>query len=58
MIPRGVSYEEAMRQFRWPKPKKLNIGRAVCERHNPATGQDGVELSGADDDPGEDRAPP
>src|SRR5471030_262388 len=36
MIPRGVSYEEAMRQFRWPKPKKLNIGRAVCERHNPA----------------------
>jgi acetyl-CoA synthetase len=37
MIPRGLPYEEAMRQFRWPKPKKLNIGRAVCERHNPAT---------------------
>ena len=37
MIPRGVSYPEAMRQFRWPKPEKLNIGRLVCERHNPAT---------------------
>src|ERR1700760_3103017 len=37
MIPRGLPYEEAMRQFRWPKPNKLNIGRAVCERHNPAT---------------------
>jgi acetyl-CoA synthetase len=37
MIPRGVPYEEAMRQFRWPKPRKLNIGRIVCERHNPAT---------------------
>ena len=37
MIPRGVSYDEAMRQFRWPKPEKFNIGRAVCERHNPAT---------------------
>ena len=37
MIPRGLSYDEAMRQFRWPKPKKLNIGRAVCERHNPGT---------------------
>src|SRR5882724_6123343 len=33
MIPRGVSYEEAMRQFRWPKPERFNIGRAVCERH-------------------------
>jgi len=37
MIPRGLPYEEAMRQFRWPKPPKFNIGRAVCERHNPAT---------------------
>ena len=37
MIPHGLSYDEAMRQFRWPKPKKLNIGRAVCERHNPGT---------------------
>lgn len=37
MIPRGLPYEEAMRQFRWPKPRKLNIGRVVCERHNPAT---------------------
>ena len=33
MIPRGVPYEEAMRQFRWPKPERFNIGRAVCERH-------------------------
>jgi acetyl-CoA synthetase len=33
MIPRGVSYHEAMRQFRWPWPEKFNIGRAVCERH-------------------------
>lgn len=33
MIPHGVSYEEAMRQFRWPKPERFNIGRAVCERH-------------------------
>jgi acetyl-CoA synthetase len=33
MIPHGVSYEEAMQQFRWPKPAKFNIGYAVCERH-------------------------
>src|SRR5712671_253849 len=33
MIPRGVPYEEAMRQFRWPELKRFNIGRAVCERH-------------------------
>ncbi len=33
MIPHGVSYEEAMRQFRWPRPERFNIGRAVCERH-------------------------
>ncbi|HTR85444.1 MAG TPA: AMP-binding protein [Reyranella sp.] len=33
MIPRGVSYDQAMREFRWPKPEKFNIGRAVCERH-------------------------
>ena len=33
MIPHGVSYEEAMRQFRWPRPQRFNIGRAVCERH-------------------------
>ena len=33
MIPHGVSYEEAMRQFRWPRPPRFNIGRAVCERH-------------------------
>ena len=37
MIPRGLPYEEAMRQFRWPTPKKLNIGHLVCERHGPAT---------------------
>jgi acetyl-CoA synthetase len=35
MIPRGLPYEEAMRQFRWPKPERFNIGRAVCERHPP-----------------------
>jgi acetyl-CoA synthetase len=33
MIPHGVSYEEAMRQFRWPRPERFNIGWAVCERH-------------------------
>jgi len=33
MIPRGLSYDEAMRQFRWPEPERFNIGRAVCERH-------------------------
>src|ERR1700761_4333087 len=33
MIPRGVPYDQAMREFRWPKPEKFNIGRAVCERH-------------------------
>jgi acetyl-CoA synthetase len=32
MIPRGVSYEEAVRRFRWPRPDRFNIGRAVCER--------------------------
>jgi acetyl-CoA synthetase len=37
MIPRGLPYEEAMRQFRWPTPKKMNIGNLVCERHGPAT---------------------
>lgn len=33
MIPRGVSYDEAMRRFRWPRPERFNIGHAVCERH-------------------------
>lgn len=33
MIPRGVPYDEAMRQFRWHIPERFNIGRAVCERH-------------------------
>jgi acetyl-CoA synthetase len=33
MIPRGVPYDEAMRLFRWPRPERFNIGRAVCERH-------------------------
>src|SRR5262245_47838998 len=33
MIPRGVSYDEAMRRFRWPRPKRFNLGYAVCERH-------------------------
>src|SRR5665213_4548998 len=33
MIPRGLPYDEAMRQFRWPRPDKFNIGRTVCERH-------------------------
>ncbi len=35
MIPHGLSYDEAMRRFRWPRPEKFNIGRAVCERHHP-----------------------
>ena len=35
MIPRGLSYDDAMRQFRWPRPERFNIGRAVCERHPP-----------------------
>ena len=35
MIPRGLPYDEAMRQFRWPRPERFNIGRAVCERHPP-----------------------
>ena len=33
MIPRGLPYDEAMRQFRWPQPERFNMGRAVCERH-------------------------
>src|SRR5689334_2127099 len=33
MIPHGLSYDEAMRQFRWPAPERFNIGRAACERH-------------------------
>ena len=33
MIPRGLSYDDAMRQFRWPRPERFNMGRAVCERH-------------------------
>src|SRR4029077_11565407 len=37
MIPPGLPYEDAMRQFRWPQPAKFNIGRAVCERHAPAS---------------------
>ncbi len=35
MIPRGLSYDDAMKQFRWPTPPRFNIGRAVCERHAP-----------------------
>ena len=37
MIPRGLSYDDAMRTFRWPTPERFNIGRAVCERHAPDT---------------------
>jgi acetyl-CoA synthetase len=37
MIPRGVPYDEAMRRFRWNVPERFNIGRAVCERHEPNT---------------------
>ena len=37
MIPHGVPYDEAMRQFRWTVPERFNIGRAVCERHEPDT---------------------
>ena len=37
MIPRGLPYDEAMRQFRWNVPERFNIGRAVCERHEPNT---------------------
>ena len=37
MIPRGVPYDEAMRRFRWNVPQKFNLGRAVCERHEPKT---------------------
>ena len=37
MIPRGLPYDEAMRQFRWTVPERFNIGRAVCERHEPDT---------------------
>jgi acetyl-CoA synthetase len=35
MIPRGLSYDDAMWRFRWPRPEQFNIGRAVCERHPP-----------------------
>ncbi len=37
MIPRGLPYDEAMRRFRWNVPERFNIGRAVCERHEPHT---------------------
>ncbi|CAN5553133.1 acyl-CoA synthetase [soil metagenome] len=37
MIPRGLPYDEAMRRFRWNVPERFNIGRAVCERHEPNT---------------------
>jgi acetyl-CoA synthetase len=37
MIPRGLPYDEAMRRFRWNVPERFNIGRAVCERHEPST---------------------
>jgi acetyl-CoA synthetase len=37
MIPRGLPYDEAMKRFRWSIPERFNIGRAVCERHEPNT---------------------
>ena len=37
MIPRGLPYDEAMRRFKWIVPERFNIGRAVCERHEPDT---------------------
>jgi len=36
-IPFGVSYEEAQRHFRWPRPRHFNITHAACTRHNPAS---------------------
>ncbi len=37
MIPRGLSYDDAMRTFAGSTPERFNIGRAVCERHAPDT---------------------
>ena len=37
MIPHGLPYDEAMKRFRWNIPERFNIGRAVCERHEPNT---------------------
>jgi acetyl-CoA synthetase len=36
MIPTGISYEDAQRQFRWSRPQRFNMARAVCDRHPPA----------------------
>ncbi len=33
MIPPGRSYEQAQAEFRWPRPSRFNIARAVCDRH-------------------------
>ena len=33
MIPPGRSYEQAQAEFRWPRPARFNIARAVCDRH-------------------------
>ncbi len=35
MIPRGLSDDDAMKQFRWPRPERFNIGGAVCEPIRP-----------------------
>ncbi|MBV9833335.1 MAG: AMP-binding protein [Alphaproteobacteria bacterium] len=37
MIPPGRSYEQAQADFRWPRPARYNIARAVCDRHPPAS---------------------
>ncbi|MGE0425331.1 MAG: AMP-binding protein [Reyranellaceae bacterium] len=37
MIPPGRSYEQAQADFRWPRPARFNIARAVCDRHPPAS---------------------
>jgi acetyl-CoA synthetase len=37
MIPPGRSYEQAQADFRWPRPARYNIARAVCDRHPAAS---------------------
>ena len=36
MLPTGLSYEDAQRQFRWPIPERFNMARALVDRHPPA----------------------
>ena len=52
MLSRGATYEALRATFRWPLPKRYNIGVDVCDRH---AGDGGLALINIDENGAEQR---